>query len=72
MFPWNDWWHLFSGIPAYVKVLQKLFLIQNEQKEHIDTLVRKVKQAINESSLTGSGVTELQLQSMFDSFARDL
>ena len=71
-FPWNDRRHAFSGIPPHVKVLQELSLIRNEQKEHIDTFVRKVKQAIDESGLTGSGVTESRLQSMFNSFARDL
>ena len=71
-FPWNDRMHSFSGIPPHVKVLQELSLIRNEQKAHIDTFVRKVKQAIDESGLTGSGVTESRLQSMFNTFARDL
>ena len=38
----------------------------------MDGFVSKVKQAIDESGLSGNGVTENRLQTMFDTFTRDM
>ena len=71
-YPWNDREHPYSGIPPHVKVLQELTLIRNEQKDLVDGFVSKVKQAIDKSGLSGNGVTENRLQTMFDTFTRDM
>ena len=62
----------FTGIPPHCAVLQQLSMIRSEQEKLVDTFVDKVKKAIDESGLTGNGVTEQRLQNMFQSFAQDL
>ena len=73
MYPWNDrFGNSYTGIPPHIAVLQELACIRKEQKTLVDSFVDKVKQAIDESGLSGSGVTEQRLQTMFESFAIDL
>lgn len=72
LYPWNDHVHAFSGIPPHITVLQELTYIRQEQRSLIDTFVDKVRLAIDQSGLSGSGVTEDRLQRLFDRFAGQL
>ena len=71
-YPWNDKSRAFSGIPPHVVLLQKMERVQEQQESLMNTFVDKVRTAIDESGLSGSGVTEQRLQRLFDGFSRTL
>ena len=71
-YPWNDKSRAFSGIPPHVVLLQKMERVREQQESLMNTFVDKVRTAIDESGLSGSGVTEQRLQRLFDGFSRTL
>ena len=71
-YPWNDQVHAFTGIPPHVAMMQQLTGVERLQKALIEEFIPKVKQAIDESGLTGIGVTEERLRTMFQALAVQL
>ena len=72
MYPWEDSGHVFSGIPPHTVLLQEMERLQAQQQTLVETFVDKVRTAIDESGLSGNGVTEGRLRNLFDGFAESL
>jgi hypothetical protein len=61
-YPWNDdLGRSYSGVPPHIALMQELAFIRHEQKDLVELFVAKVRIAIDESGLTGSGVMENRL-----------
>ena len=71
-YPWDDTTHTFSGIPPHTVLLQEMERMRIQQQNLADTFEEKVRTAIDEAGLSGTGVTERRLTNMFDGFAREL
>ena len=62
----------FMGIPPHVAILQDLTCLKMAQEGLIDSFVGKVKQAIDECSLSGSALTEQCLHDIFEGFSNKM
>ena len=62
----------FTGIPPHVAILQNMTCLRMAQEELIESLVGKVKQAIDDSSLSGGALTEQCLRDIFEGFSNKM
>ena len=70
-YPWSSN-EAFMGIPPHVAILQDLTCFKTAQEGLIDSFVGKVKQAIDECSLSGGALTEQCLCDIFDGFSNEM
>ena len=72
MYLWKNKTHAFSGIPPHIVLLQRMEQVRKQQETLMNTFVKNLQTAIDESGLTGSRVTEQRLQRLFDGFSRTM
>ena len=71
-YSWKDSGNVFRRIPAHTVRLQEMERLRAQQQTLVETFVDKVQTAIEESGLSGNGVTEGRLQNLFDGFEESL
>ena len=70
-YPWSSS-EAFTGIPPHVSILQDLTWLRTAQEGLIESFVGKVKQAIDECSLSGGALTEQHLRDIFEGFSNEM
>ena len=70
-YPWLSS-EAFTGIPLHVAILQDLTCLRTAQEGLIESFVGKVKQAIDECSLSGGALTEQHLRDIFEGFSNEM
>ena len=70
-YPWLST-EAFTGIPPHIAILQDLTCLKMAQEGLIESFVGKVKQAIDECSLSGGALTEQRLCDIFEEFSNKM